>query len=303
MIKNKTLLGYISAVLATLMWGSQPILIRYLIMNNVDTKNIVILKVWMAIAFLIFIIGLSKNRFKKWKIPNFKLFLLGIIGIAGNLFLFHLGLNYTSGSHAILIETFAPVFVLLLGLILLPNRFRSLYKSNKLKSLFFIIILGSIGSSLILLDKESLMSDHFATGDALVAASTIFFAIFFLTTAEIRKRDTINSIQLMILSFIGVGLILLPFINIGNLMILNQMQWILIAIIAIFGTALPFILWNFASLHLKIIPLSVVFNFTAIFTIILESSFLDLNITWNIILATIIILFTAFKAKQIDDRF
>ncbi len=102
--------------------------------------------------------------------------------------------------------------------------------------------------------------------------------------------------------FLGIILFFVPFIDVQNFLSWSLYQWMIVGIISLLFTALPLLLWNIASGILDAAPLAILFNLAAVFTVISEMVFLDLSFSWNVVIATLIILYTAYAAKKIADH-
>lgn len=306
MVNRKIIQGYIAGSLAAIIWGIQPIIIRMLISNEVNTFNIAFVKVLGSACVL----GIATIISRKWiQTPQEKpkiniYFILAVLALFGNIFTYHWGLNYTFASDVMIIETLSPLFVVLFGVLLLRKRFQDVIKNKKLSTLFLLIAFGSIGSTLLIFDpNQTAISSHSRNiGDIIVTIASITFALYLLMSSEVRRLSKTLPHELMFYFFLGTSILLLPFIDIGNFGTWTQHQWLLVSLISIVFTALPLLLWNIASGIIEAAPLSILFNIAAIVTIITEMLFLDLRFSWGVVLATLIIIFTAYQAKRIMDE-
>ena len=300
--KKKTLIiSYICAISATLCWGIHSILIRHLIQEGIDYNNIAITRLIGGALFLWILLCIFQ---KKQKIKNsFQydwIFFVGVIGFAFNFFFFHQGLQYTFASHALLIETFSPIFVLIMSLLIFPYRLKELKNSGKTSYLFLVLVLTSIGSSLLLNDSEqSIAQEITLKGDILVGVSTIFFAMFFLSANIVRQRCKQSNLEVTIKFLFFSGIILLPFIDIYSFKTITLIQWSLLAVVTILCTATAYYLWNYATKYINVHSQTILFNLGAINTIIFESLIGDFYISWKIIIATVIIITASIHAQKL----
>lgn len=300
--KSKTI-GYICALTATMFWGLHSNIIRYLIGEGLEPMNIALIRVWAG-ALVLWIVGVLFFQIHRPSSIPFKyntIFFIGVIGFSLNFIFFHKSLEFTFASHALLIESFSPVFVLLLGLVFIKKRFSHLINSNKLSKLMLIVALGSIGSSLLLFETNSTSTaTNTMLGDTLAAISTFFFAMFFISNSEVRKTSTHSSLSITIRYLSTAGLLFLPFIKWNEFANISPTQWVWLAIVSIGCTGFTYFLWNYASYSLEVTPLTIIFNLGAINTIIVESLFFDFTITWKVVISGIMILLTSFLAERMN---
>ena len=270
MVKKNKVIGYSLAILSTILWGIHPIGIRFLIGEGVNPMNIAVSRIWISVVILAIAILFTKEKLGS-KFEYNKMFWIGVFGLTMTFIFFHKALAFTFASHVMLIETFSPVFVLLLGLFLVPHQFNMLVKTKKLSNLFLIVATGSIGSSLLMLNATDVIEPAVQQiGDLLIAVGSVFFAVFLISSSEIRKTLQTSSIGIMLRMFLLVGILLLPFIDIQNFSTLTLNQWWILGLLAMFGTAIPYILWNYASYYLEVTPLATLFNLTVIFGVIIS---------------------------------
>lgn len=298
--------GYIAGCLAAALWGIQPILIRTLVTQEVDTFNIAFFKVF-ASTITFGIITLIARKFEKVhdEKPKINLFfILAILSLFVNIFSYHWGLGYTFAADVMIIETLSPVFVIILGVIFLKHRFLSLIKNKQLSSIFLLLAFGSIGSGLLIFDPAQTAIAHNIRnlGDLIVTLASITFALYLLMSSEVQRTNRIRVYRLLFYFFAGALVLFIPFIDISNIQLWTLHQWVLVGVISIGLSAIPFILWNTATSILEAAPMSILFNFATISTIFLETIFLDLKFTWNIVLATLMVIYTAYQAKKITDK-
>ena len=132
-----------------------------------------------------------------------------------------------------------------------------------------------------------------------MAISTVFFALFFISANIIRKRCEQSNLQVTIKFLFFAGAILVPFMNIPSLYSISKVQWILLIFMVIFCTALVYYLWNYAAKNLNVYAQTILFNLSAINTIIFESLIGDFYISWKIIIATIVIVTASIHAQKL----
>ncbi len=313
--KNK-LIGFICALTATFFWGFHAIVIRYLEQQHVNTYLISTSRLFIGSFFLTAFILISRfiKREKLLQPDKFvygKFFWLAACGLGLNFIFFHQGLNYTIASDAILLEAFSSVMVLVLMVIFFPNRNPVLKnRKNLLSRLFLLVIAGSIGSALLIINQphDSVVTvNSKMIGDFLEFFAMIFFALFFIGSSEHKKINTkATSIETSARFLFVAGLIVSLTLPLGltrdEIVNVTLTQWLLIFGIGIFSTGVTYTLWYHAAKYLDVVALTLLFNLSSIFTVLWEAIFFKLNISWYILIGAALILYSSFSAEMITSK-
>lgn len=308
---SKTLIGYFCGLVAVSFLGFHSVVIRELAQQNVNPEMIAALRLLIGAATILLVTLLMRLFAKKSEVEKFTIkydryFWLTVFGLALNFILFHQGLKYTYASNAILIETFAPIFVLFFLIFFLPQRIAFLKKRHDLVSrLVLIVLIGSVGSSLLL---NSGSKDHFINlnnkfvGDIMEFLAMLFYAMFFIGSNEYKKRHMTSS------SFATAGQFLLyagllvaavvPFLtDFEDFLAITPNQWFWIFILGFFSTGITYTLWHIASKYLRVITLSLLFSLSAVATVVLENIVFGTEITWKVVVSSILILSASVIAE------
>lgn len=308
---KNTVIGYLCAAGAVIFWGFDTVIIRWLIHQGVNPFLIGDLRLFIGSATLATIIsttGIFVKTFGNMRIRYSKFFWIITASLATNFLLFHKGLAYTTATDAILLEAFAPVMVLVLIILLIPKRVEHLIKHERLPQLVLrIVVIGSIGSSILFInDPKDLLTEFNSKvfGDLIEFAAMFAWALVLLGMHEYQHREKDQNTLAVTSQFLFfAALLVAPFVPWKELILLSQTQMIWISVLGVFSTGFSYLLWHIASKYLDILPLMTIFNFVSIFTILTESMFLGLNISWTLILGTILILYAAMKAKLINSQY
>lgn len=309
---SKQVWGYAFAVTAALIWGSNAVLIRFLAIE-LDTNLIAVSRAMIGGLVLLLAIGIlalfarSKYNWRKFNSVRYDFFFwMMTISLAINFVMFHKGLDYTSASDTALIETFAPVFTLLLIVLFLPSKLPFLKtNTNFVVRLIFIVVIGSVGSSILLINEpgDALINrDEKTLGDIIQFIAMLLFACFCLANNEYKKRHPkLDGLIVTTHMLLFVGLFLLPFLfftfDFQVLTEISSNTWMWLAATGIFATGASYLLWYTASKHLFVTTLTLIFNLTAVVTVITEYFVFGTLITWQIVLATILIIISAVIAE------
>lgn len=304
------MLGYLAGITATIFWGFDTVVIRWLIQQGIDPFLIGALRLYIGSTMIILVT--AALRIKKGhistRIAYTKFFWLTTVGLAANFLLFHKGLEFTIASDAVLLEAFSPVMVLIIVMLFIPNRVKHLLQHPHLpQRILQIIILGSIGSSLLLINdpKDILMTTQSKfIGDIIEFIAMFAWALVLLGMHEYQKREDQHNILAATAQFLFLAAVLIsPFVPWGEISFLSPTQWGWILILGVFSTGFSYVLWHFASKLIDIFPLMTIFNLVSVFTVLTESLALGLNITWKLFVGGILILYAAMHAKLINTKY
>lgn len=168
-MKDQPIIGFIFALITAMAWGSLPVALKQ-VLTVMNSQSIIFYRFWVAAVILLIILAVrgklpKKSQFNRYYVV---LAIIGIMGLAGNFFLFNTSLNYIEPAIAqifIHLSSFAMLIcgvivfkeklglhqkiglgILIIGLALFFNdRFNLLFGLN----IYAIGILGSISAALV----------------------------------------------------------------------------------------------------------------------------------------------------------
>lgn len=116
MKKQKTWLGFSLALLATMTWGSLPVIAQQAL-KAVDAPTLVWIRFLVASLVLFALLGLTGKLPRPSEFSKQTLFLLvlGIIGISANFVLVAMGLHYISPTTTQVLWQLSPFTMILVG--------------------------------------------------------------------------------------------------------------------------------------------------------------------------------------------
>ncbi len=301
-------IGYLLRFITVIIWGVEPILIRYSPFSVLPPfEKLFLYAVGAFITlFLLFIIKslLNRDSFKNinFKIPFNRYFIFILFGFFFLNYLTFLSLLHTNGTNFLLLNNFAPTFALLVAYILWRKKI--LYLKNKTSALLIlsVFILGGVGSSFLFYNDflqgnfGSLLGNSFAllaiVFDALIVISQIQYTKFL----EGNQSFFVN-IYLFGMLFIGM----LPF-AISKIFIFppSSLLWGLFTG-GLIGIALMLNYETFKRMDGFIAYLML--NISVFITFIFEVFYLGtLTPTWLIILGGLLILGSSVAAEFINTH-
>jgi len=308
--RNSKIIGYACGITSTLIWGLNPIMIRFLVLDQKIVFFTVGMRLYMGgislFIFLYFLKILRIRKGKQLKTPYTKFFWLIVIGLAGNFLLFHWGLRYTTASNANLLENFAPIVILLVMGFLIPKFSHQIGHTKKdiIKTLG-IVAVGSIGASLILsYFPQGFFIDYKTKlfGDFIEIIAMLFFAMFIMGSNFYMKESHVSSLQVTAKALLIAAVCFTPFIFIEPIPSLTGEQWFWLSMIGIVSTGIAYTLWNHAAKSLNVIPASLLLNFTVVVTILVEHQLTGLPLSMTMIIGAILMIFASVSAELINIK-
>jgi drug/metabolite transporter (DMT)-like permease len=259
--------AFILAALSALFWAGNMIAGK-LIVTFVSPLPAAAVRFAIASILLALILIFCEKNY--WAIikKNLKIYtVLGLVGITGfNYFLF-LGLKYTSAVNGALIMATNPIVTLLLSALILKEKIKSYQKIGIVFSLAGVIIVITHAS------VDMLIHLHISIGDAIILGGNICWALYSVLGKRFVKDGTaiINTSTSIIIG----TLILLILCNTSfpNPSALQALPWHVNAgflYMAVFGTVLAFLFWNYSVHHLGASNTAIFLNLMPVFTMLLS---------------------------------
>lgn len=310
---SSTIIGYITGLLAAFFWGIHPVIIRFLTLEGVSPFLIAGLRLYIGCLALALILSAHRlwnrkhvQRETKKMDYNIYFWIAGIsLGI--NFLIFQLGLRYTLASDATLIENFAPVMVLLIMSLFFVHRFKEIAPTEHFGTrVFQIVLLGSIGASLVLINDVNdkiIPGQTKMLGDLIIFIGMIFFAIFLISGSEfLRTQKLVTNLRATTLILAVAAIPVTFFMPFGELSRLSVTQWLLLGFIGVFSTGFAYWMWNISSRHLHVVPLSLNIIYTGIITVLAEALFLQLALDWKFIIGGSMMIFASIAAESLSNK-
>ncbi|MFN4309220.1 MAG: DMT family transporter [Ferrovibrio sp.] len=192
-------------------------------------------------------------------LPPLSLILIPGLLFAGDLFFWHLSIQYTTVANATLLSNFAPVIVTLGAWLVLRE---------KITPSFLVALLVSICGALMLVGASFQLGGDYVFGDMLAFTTAIFYGAYMIAVAKLRGRHSTQ--QLMLWSSLVSGLALLPMVwvmgegllppTLGGWAILFGLAWVSHALgQSLIAHALGHLPASFSSLVVLIQPVAAAF--------------------------------------------
>lgn len=238
---------YILLVLCVLFWSGNFVFGR-LISNDISPIELSFYRWFFVLLILLpFILIHYRNLLIVLKKEYVILFVLGGLGIAGfNTFLYY-GLQTTTATNALLINSSTPIFIIIFSVII--------FKSSINKLQLFGVFLSTIGVIYLILKGElnHILDLYFTVGDLWIIAACIDWALYSVLLKY--KPKELNSLEFFsITTLIGTFILYLVFIYQGYSLefsfLENKEVLYSLAYIVIFPSILSFYFWNKATIEI-----------------------------------------------------
>lgn len=237
---------YALLVLTVLFWSGNFIFGR-LVSNSIEPMQLSFFRWFFVLIILLpYILMQYKNLIKVFNKEYFVLFILGALGISGfNTFLYY-GLQTTTATNALLINSSTPIFIIIFSAII--------FKISISKIQLFGVFLSTIGVIYLILKGEinHILELKFTVGDLWIIAACIDWALYSVLL-KYKPKD-LNSLEFFsITTILGTFILYIVFIFQGysfefsfleNKEVLYSMIYIVI-----FPSILSFYFWNKATLE------------------------------------------------------
>jgi drug/metabolite transporter (DMT)-like permease len=306
--QRQKLYGYLLRLGAVIIWGIEPLYIKYTLTNSIDPGMRVFLKSVGGIFPSILLGGvlapIVMRQKMNWRLPYTSLFALIIVGEVFFTYFINASLVYTSGTNVILLNNFAPVLALIIAAFFWRDRIPYLRKTSSVAAMLLTFTIGSIGTTLLFYNSRSVSVTN-VYGDFL--GTLMMLTDVILVTAMIRYVQFLKvsrSIALNLNIFLCVFLVSAPLAFLGG-----QPFWTLSREQLLFGIGAGVLsgfgrILNFEAFRLIDGFIAyLMFNIAIFLTFILEAFLLqEILPTISLLLGGIMISVASIVAEYINSR-
>ena len=263
---------YIFLVLAVLFWSGNFITGRY-ISTSIEPMQLSFYRWFFVLVLLLPYIFINyKDLILGFKKDSLLLVVFGAFGIAGfNTFLYY-GLQTTSATNALLINSSTPIFIILISSII--------FRIAITKIQILGVLLSTLGVLYLILKGEinHILELNFTPGDLWILLAALDWAIYSVLL-KFKPKDLSSFSFLTITSFIGVMILYIAFILQGYSLefsfLSNKEVLYSLIYIVIFPSILSFYFWNMATIEIGANKAGQSAHLMPIFGAILAYIFLD----------------------------
>ncbi len=190
-LKRRKFAGYLIRTIAVIIWGVEPIYIRYTDANMLSPFMRIFLLGFgvlsVSTVVLLFRQVLGKRSkvtlVQRMNIPHEKFFLCLVVGQIGFMYLKNASLVHTTGTNLLLFNNFAPLLGLLVAAAFWRKEIPYLRQPRTMLWIFLLAVTAGLGSSLLVF-SSSASSATSVLGDLLAFIAALFDVI--LVVAQIQ---------------------------------------------------------------------------------------------------------------------
>jgi GTP pyrophosphokinase len=194
--------GYIIRLLAVLVWGLEPIYIRYTAVNDLSpflrTFLLGIGAVVPAGLIYVFRSIIRERKLPSLHLPYDSSFILLLIGQVGYMYFKNASLMYTSGTNLLLFNNFAPLIGLVIAAFFWRRDIAYFKQPSTMLTIFLLAVFAGAGSSLLVYNNALISDSWSIVGDALAMVSTFFDVL--MTIGQIQYIKNFQKTDGMLLN-------------------------------------------------------------------------------------------------------
>lgn len=263
---------YIFLVLAVLFWSGNFIFAR-LVSNSIEPMELSFFRWFFVLILLLpYLLFHYKNIQKVFKKEYFLIIIFSVLGIVGfNTFLYY-GLQTTTATNALLINSSTPMFIIVISTLIFKTKITKLQLLGVLVStlgVIYLILKGQI---------NHIFELKFTVGDLWIILACVDWALY--TILLKYKPKELNAFEFLgLTAFIGAIILYLIFLFQGYSFefsfLENKDVFYSLIYIVIFPSILSFYFWNISTIELGANKAGQFAHLMPIFGAVLAYVFLD----------------------------
>ena len=265
---SRVSLAYFVLILTTIAWASSLIFYK-IIFTQITPIVFVALRYTIATPFLLVIVlqqrrGKTNGTIRKnWKI----LFIAGLCGPFISQVLQYIGLGMTTAGDALLLLNLTPIFAVILAAPILKEKITF--------DKFLGLLIATVGACFIVLNTTpdyAVIDLQRITGDVIVIASTLFFAINGIAGKIAIKYENAVSVTfystLFVVPFIWISAAILEDVTI--LFAMSIEAWMVVSWIATVNTVVAFILYYESMKYIEAGRVQITLNMVGVWGVLMS---------------------------------
>jgi drug/metabolite transporter (DMT)-like permease len=239
----------LKALFAVTVWGASFVATKVALQYAAPT-----VVVWLRFSMGVVILGLAVGLNRQFSLPQGKAWgyfaLLGFLGITFHQWLQSTGLLTAQATTTAWIITTTPIFIALLGLIVLRERLAWYQAAGIALASFGVLLIVTKGNI------STLAAGRFGTpGDYLVMISAVNWAVFSTLSRPGLKKHPATLMMFYVMSFgwLFTSVLFFAGSEIKQISSIPMDGWIAIAFLGVFCSGIAYIFWYDA---LKVLPVA-----------------------------------------------
>ncbi|MCP4330398.1 MAG: EamA family transporter [Alphaproteobacteria bacterium] len=283
---NLVVQAFLFGLLAAFFWGTHSVIVRYLT-GDLPGITIAVLRLYIA-AFVLYLIMRAYKRPVSIDFTD-RNFLITTFGATTNYIFFHIGLEHTSASNAMMLENTAPFFVLVFLFVVVKERIG--------RTEVVATMIALLGVYLTVRHDISVGGEGIE-GDILEVAAGLTWAIFLMGSSKALSTtvSTIERISFLFNVFILSAVVLTPLVFFYPFDATTD-DILLLVLLGVFPTAAAYYLWYEAAARVSTVSATLLFTLSIVFTFVNAHIFLGEPLTSNMIIGAVLIVAGVILSK------
>jgi len=288
------LIPYIEVSFAVLVWGASFIATK-IALEDISPISIV----WLRFAMGVVILGIAVAMRRQFALPNKNEWgyfaLLGFLGITFHQWLQSNGLMTSEASTTAWIVATTPVFMALLGWLVLKEGLGWIRISGILLAFMGVLVVVSDGNI------ASISIGKFgAPGDVLILISALNWAVFSTLSRRGLKSHpaSLMMFYVMSLGWIFTSLLFIPSAGFSEIPHLTLNGWIGVLFLGVFCSGLAYIAWYDALQALSAAQTGAFLYIEPLVAVVVAALILAEPVTWASLLGGAVILFGVWLVSR-----
>lgn len=202
-MKQQPVLGFLFALITAMAWGSLPVALKQ-VLSSMSVQTIVWYRFVTASLVLFILLGYKNKLPQIAKLGYYGwLVVVGVIGLAGNFFLFNSSLNYIEPSVAQIFIHVSSFGMLICGIFVFKEKLGMHQKIG--------LVLLLIGLGLFFNDRLDIFTglNAYSTGVLISISASLVWVVYGMTQKLMLRKFSSQQILLMI--YLGCALVFTPF--------------------------------------------------------------------------------------------
>ena len=274
-----------------LFFGSLPVIAK-VVLAIIPAMALVGFRVGIT-AIVLFAVQLYRGRlWLKNRSDYIRLAILSLFGVVFNQLLFIGGLSRTKASNTSLLAVTIPIFTLIVGAIVGSERLA--------RSKIIGIALAATGIILLIDPRAASFSSETTVGDIMIIVNSLSYGIYVATSKDVITRNGAFRSMMWVFIFaslacVPIGLVSLSSIDASPV---SMNIWLLVAYIAVFATATPYLLNAWALARVSPTTVAVFVYLQPLIGFILAVIFLGEKIDFRFIIAALLVFAGVFMTTR-----
>ncbi|MBD3217780.1 MAG: EamA family transporter [candidate division Zixibacteria bacterium] len=282
---------YIAIIFCQLIFSATPLFTK-IALNDFDPFTLGFLRFVIA-TMVLNLLMLIQGRYKRLSKKNLlKIIILGFLIAPVNQGFFLIGLEMTTPGHSALMFSMTPLFVYILAIPMLSEKFYF----GKMGG----ILIALAGVIIILLDRNITVEPKFYWGDLLILMAVIAWALYIVIGKKVVAE--LGSIAAYSYSITAGMILFIPMGSYGTITTdfsqISVIAWIGLLYISLLTTGTAFPLWYWALKYMEASRLSIYMYIQTILAALWSYVFLSEQLTTNFIVGGITILAGVFITER-----